>query len=90
RRHKLLSVTDEANQEVFTIVGNAGIALEGMIHILERLLKPTSTGESDVLMNMTQLGAKGNVFIADLKDVLAQLQETLKFFNSILALELRK
>ncbi|MDR2631166.1 MAG: DUF5312 domain-containing protein [Spirochaetaceae bacterium] len=90
RRHKLLIVTDEANQEVFKIVGAAGTALEGLINILGRILRNPGGKESDILMNMTQLAGKGNVFIPSLKDILAQLQESLKFFNSIIALELGK
>ncbi|MDR2758936.1 MAG: DUF5312 domain-containing protein [Spirochaetaceae bacterium] len=90
RRHKLLSVTDEANQEVFRIVRNAGAALEGIINMLGRIVKTTPAGESNVLMNMTQLTGKGNVFITSLNDFLVQLQESLKFFNDIIALELGK
>jgi hypothetical protein len=90
RRHKLLSVTDEANQEVFNIIGNAGAALEGIINILEKILKITPNRESLALINMPQLVGKGNVFISGLKDSLVQFRETLKFFNNIIALELGK
>ncbi|MDR2028862.1 MAG: DUF5312 domain-containing protein [Treponema sp.] len=90
RRHKLLSVTDEANQEVYKIVGNAKTALEGIIKMLGKILKTTSIGESAVLMNMTQLAGKGNAFIASLTDSLDQLQESFRFFNVIIALELEK
>ncbi|MFP3091306.1 DUF5312 domain-containing protein [Treponema sp. TIM-1] len=90
RRHKLLSVTDEANQEVFNIVGSVGTALESIINILGRILKSTPSGESEVLMNLTQLAGKGTGFITTLKESLDQLQETLRFFNDIIALELRK
>ncbi|MDR0688997.1 MAG: DUF5312 domain-containing protein [Spirochaetaceae bacterium] len=90
RRQKLLSVTDEANQEVFKITGSAGIALEGIIGILEKILKPAPNRESIALINMAQLAGKGNVFISGLKDSLVQFRETLRLFNNIIALELGK
>ncbi|MDR3167920.1 MAG: DUF5312 domain-containing protein [Treponema sp.] len=90
KRHKLLSITDEANQEVFTIVRTTGIALEGIINMLEKILRTVSGGESVVLINMAQLAGKGNVFITDLTDALVQLQETHKLFTKIIALELGK
>lgn len=87
RRHKLLSVTDEANQEAFKIIGSAGVALETIINILERILKTAPNRESLALINMAQLTGKGNVFISGLKNTLVQFRETLKFFNSIITLE---
>jgi hypothetical protein len=84
RRHKIISVIDEANQEVFKIVETAGIALEGIINILERILKTAPGGESLVLINMTQLAGKGNAFTTGLNDSLVQLQETFKLFNIII------
>jgi hypothetical protein len=90
RRHKLISVTDEANQEAFKIVETAGTAFEGMITILEKILKTTPGGESLVLINMTQLAGKGNAFTTGLNDSLVQLQETFKFFNNIITREIGK
>ncbi|MDR2101596.1 MAG: DUF5312 domain-containing protein [Treponema sp.] len=90
RRHKFLSVTDEANQEVFKIVGNAGAALEGIINMLGKIVQTTLTGESNILTNLTQLAGKGNAFISILKDSLDQLQESQRFLNDTIALELRK
>jgi hypothetical protein len=90
RRHKLLSVTDEANQEVFNIIGSAEAALEGIINILEKILKTAPNRESIALINMVQLVGKGNVFINGLKDSLVQFRETLKFFNNLVVLELGK
>jgi hypothetical protein len=90
KRHKLLSASDEANQEVFAIARTTGSALEGIINMLEKILRAASGGESVVLVNMTQVAGKGNVFITDLNDALIQLEETHKLFTNIIALELGK
>jgi hypothetical protein len=90
RRHKLISLTDEANQEVFSIIETTGTALEGMVNMLEKIVTTTPTGESVVLINMARLAGKGNGFITMLKNALVQLRETRKLFTNIIALELEK
>jgi hypothetical protein len=90
RRHKIQAVIDEADGEIFKIIGNSGTALEGMIDILGRILQNMVDGKSGVLSNIPQFVGKGNVYISGLNDSMVQLRQALKILNNLRVFELRK
>jgi hypothetical protein len=90
RRHKIQAVIDEANGEIFKIIGNSRTALEGMISILRRIIQNICDGKSSVLSNITQFVGKGNLYTTGLNDSMTQLQKALKLLNDVQVFELGK
>jgi hypothetical protein len=90
RRHKIQAVIDEANGEIFKIIGNSRTTLEGMINILQKIIQNICDGKSGILSNITQFVGKGNLYISGLNDSMAQLKKALKLLNDVQVFELEK
>jgi hypothetical protein len=87
KRRKIQIVVEEASQEVEQIISQCRDAFEGMIRILNGILKKSPDGKYDTLSNLSAITGRGTAFLDGISESIDLLTKALQLLDEIDAME---
>jgi hypothetical protein len=87
KRRKIQIVLEEASGEAEKIIDKTRGAIQGMIKVLNGIIKKDPEGKYDTLANFAALAGKGTTFINNITESIQKFQKTLQLLDDIDAME---
>lgn len=87
KRRKIQIIMEEASMDAYKIIEQTKYALNGMIKILEGILKIGTDAKYDTLTNFSVLNIRGTAFTDGINESIVQFKKTLQLLSDVEAIE---